>query len=377
MATSHTQRMEFMRCRRRWYYGYILGIEPEQDLDSLRMGRAFAICTEHGDANAADVSFDIALGQAKSQEEVNSLLLQRVQVQTLAAGYLARYPAPTHPVELEREVAINDPLLGRGRLDGVATWWADAYDPEGNRYMEAAQRVGIEDKLLTLAFWRSVDERALAYDPQVSAYFLGMRNAGTPLDKLEYRVTFKPGIKPSSREKVREDYTPQGLANYAARLRKKMAEEPEKFYRRYELYRSDEQLAEFEAEVKRIDADMKRSRLEYTRSKDLGTMYRNKQACSMYGGCMFQDICDLGPQALVNYRKKPERPGSQLQVDVLEAVARAFAPPQAGEVATILSVNPRSVPAALKALERRDLVVRGEGDTWTVTPTGARLAADR
>lgn len=379
MATSHSQRSEFMRCRRKWFYGYILGIEPDTESDSLRMGKAFAIATEKGIAEA-DAAFDISIGQAKTQAEYDDLRYQRTVVGVLAQGYLDRYPVPAdtmaHTINLEREVAIDDPILGRGRLDAVQETWANSYGPTGPE-PALVQRLGIEDKLLTLAFWRGVDEAALDYDPQVSAYFLAMQKAGRPLHKLEYRVTFKPGIKVSSKEKIKEDYTDQGLANYAARLRKKMAAEPEKFYRRYELYRSPEELAMFEASVERVEEDMRRAKAQYTRSKDLGALYQNKQACSMYGGCAMQDLCRGLPGAEARYRPKPVRPSSKLQVDVLDAVAKAFAPPQATDIAAILGVPSKSVPSALRALERRELVVRGEGDTWTLTGAGARLAADR
>lgn len=368
-----------MRCRRKWFYNYILGIEPDTESNSLRMGKAFAVATEKG-VHEADQAFDIALGQARTQDEHESLLLQRTQVHVLAEGYLARYPKPTDTiattVDIEREHPIDDPILGRGRLDAVQTHYAMDYS-SGSPVPVVTSRIGIEDKLLTLAFWRGVDEAALDYDPQVSAYFLAMQNKGLPLDKMEYRVTFKPGIKVSSREKVKEDYTEQGLANYAARLKRKMAAEPDKFYRRYELYRSAEELAMFEASVERIEEDIKRARGQYKRSQDIGPLYQNKQACSMYGGCAFQDLCRGIPGAEARYRPKPQRPGSKLQNQVLDAVAIAFAPPKVDDIATILALKPRSIPGALRALEARELVERGEGDTWTLTPTGARLAADR
>lgn len=264
-----------MQCNRRYYYEYVERLELDAPVGAaLRMGRAFANTLEHRDLEHVAASY--------SEYDLSPAMeVEIVQVEELARAYFQRY-TEWEP-GTEREVEFNSPLLGRGFLDGVIT--------TGNG------RIAVEDKLISKYHWTEASERALRIEMQTIAYFAAMREAGTPLTKLMRRATFKPTITQRTKRQ------PETLSEYRKRLADDIAGEPNKYFKCYDLYRSDAELDAFIDQVAVINAQIGTS--EHASEVIEQAAYpQNTHACSSFGGCAFLDLCRDGELALPKYRIK-------------------------------------------------------------------------
>lgn len=342
MALSHSGRQEFDRCKRMYFYSRVQKLElAEGPPKGRRMGRAFARALELGKPAAGRDLYPVELTDEDQ--------LELAQIQTLAEAYLHRYGMSDLT-----EVEFNNPISGVGRLDGIIT-------DENGVFL-----FGQEDKLLTKNFWRDADERRLDFDSQVSAYFYAMREAGSPLQRIEYRVTFKPTIT------WRRSRQPETLDEYVERLKQRIAAEPADFFRRFDLYRTDAQLQEFEDECKDLAADL-------ASTKRRGVWRKNTGACTMYGECAFMSLCRNEPNAIMKYRRKPQRPKSKPQRAVLAALLSSFVPPTTKELSMQAGLDTRGASNAARALVRQGLVSKTEHHehgvtTWQLTDAGTLTA---
>lgn len=382
-AFSHSSRQRFLSCPRAFYLSKMLRIERDRDTSGLRMGKAMADALEAADdgttpaqqhALALEVltnTFATAIAKAQAEgkaNDVDRLTLEQLQLEVLVPSYIDRYGqsllaearAKGHSIVLtEREIEFDDPILGVGRLDAVAN--------------VAGRHVGMEDKLLTPGFWREANERQLRINAQVTAYFAAMREAGTPLDELRYRVTFKPSIKPNSRKG-------ETLEEYRVRLTDRVRNEKDYAFREYQLYRTDAELDAFVERVKGVNRkivtakrELKRLGHEQAFPANLGT------ACTEFGECEFLEMC-INPGAAPGYRIKPKRVKlTAVQEEALGAMDAAFHPEvRVDAVSRIIghteqrtrdAVN-RLVALGLAAKERR-----GRAAIYTITDAGkARLS---
>jgi hypothetical protein len=272
---SHSARAAWKQCNRRYFYEYIERLELDADTGpALRMGRAFASTLEHRSLEQVAASYAEYDITPKMEEEM-------VQVEELARGYFKQY-TEWEP-GTEREVEFNSPLLGRGYLDGVIK--------VGDR------RWAIEDKTASRYHWNEAAERTLAYEHQTTAYFGAMQEAGTPIDKMVRRITFKPTIN----QRLKKN--PETLEQYRARLAADIAAEPLKYYRCYDLYRTQEQIDEFldgvAITIAQIDASEHAAEVI-----GMSAYPQNTAACASFGGCAFQSLCKDGELALPKYRVK-------------------------------------------------------------------------
>jgi predicted transcriptional regulator len=376
-AYSHTARQDYMTCPRKFYLGRMLRLEKERDPAGLRMGKAQANAIEEGMLLATQ---PLAIRQAAAYRSIETayeeirkaapsgdwdkLLLEEAQLKVLAPAYLARYPAGkliaelggTHAVT-HPEVPFDDPILGPGRLDGIVA----VTTPKGIR------TVGVEDKLLTPGFWRNADEKALAINAQVTAYFAAMRAAGNPLDELRYRVTFKPSIKPDSRKR-------ETLTDYIARLTARVVTEEGYAFREYRVFRSDEQLDAFIARTQQVHRMIRRSKLDLKRHGDAAFPGNLGTSCTLYGECEFLDLCSMGMSA-TGYRVKPKRPKlTARQVEVLTTVGESFTSNVVAiDVARQSGLTVQQARTALDALVGKDLVAKqrdGRRVVYALTAAG-------
>ena len=328
-AYSHTTRQTFLSCPRKFYLGKMLRFERDVDPSGLRMGKAMADALEAADDGATledarslamallDSRYEMAILAATHEgraNDVDRLRLEQVQLGVLIPAYIDRYHqsllsearAKGHTIVLtEREIEFDDPILGVGRLDAVAS--------------VAGRHVGIEDKLLTPGFWREANERQLRINAQVTAYFAAMREAGTPLDEIRYRVTFKPSIKPNSR-------TGETLTEYAKRLEGRVRTEEGYAFREYQLYRTDAELDAFVRRVEAVNRAIGRAKRDVKRYGEAAFPANFGTACTEFGECEFLELCIHGPSA-PGYRIKPKRARlTPVQEEALGAMSSAFHP---------------------------------------------------
>ena len=265
------------------------------------MGAAFASCNELWDHTAADETYHDLMAAADSQEAVEKLAKELSIVRVYSAHYQNKYRSDRQN-GLRTEVEFESDLLGRGFLDGV---------------LDGPPRIGVEQKLFSSQSWTKNDEYLLALDPQVTAYFSAMREIGEPLDSMQYRVQIKPGIN------RRFHKSPETAEQYEERLQEYLNDKPELF-KSYDVYRSDQQMDDFLAQVEYDSAlaDLVRSTVE---SRGLDALPIRKDACRAYGGCSFTDLCRKEPNAMSKYRHKPERSELSLRErNVLEVLSEAL-----------------------------------------------------
>jgi hypothetical protein len=322
-AYSHSSRQSFLACPRKFYLGKMLRLERDRDTSGLRMGRVFADALELADEapdlerakvaaeGLVSVRYHKAMEEAERAGDLDRLKLEQVQLHVLVAAYLDRYRRSLHAealalggsIAIEREVEFDDPVFGPGRLDAIVEM--------------DTRRIGLEDKLLTPGFWREASERQLRINAQVTAYFCAMRAAGTPIDELRYRVTFKPTIKPNSR-------TGETLSEYGRRLAARVRTEEGYAFREYQLYRTNEEMDAFERRTQSVHRMIHRAKLDVKRMGEAAFPASFGEACTQFGECEFLELCIHGGSA-AGYRRKPDRAKlSAFQARVLHAVAHAF-----------------------------------------------------
>jgi hypothetical protein len=263
------------------------------------MGKAFADNLEHANHSYSQARYTDAMAKAGTQAEVDALALEEVKVRVLSERYLAHYGEPDI-----REASFDSPMFGEGRIDGIE--------------IRGLNRIGIEDKFLTKGFFHTANEEQLHIDAQVTAYMAAMRDAGTPLYKMKYRITWKPSIKPDSRKG-------ESLEQYERRLRDRIIADPSYAFSEYELYRSDEELDRFIQRSNRINKMVKQCKQDeknYTKREDawpqqLGT------ACTLYGGCDYLALCKGDADVEDKYRLIPERPTGR-HMDALAALGMSL-----------------------------------------------------
>lgn len=277
---SHSARQSWKTCNRKYYYGYVLNLEPDvDDRQGLRMGKAFASLLDgepHG--------YSELLDSAEDQSAYDHLAEELVVLEELAAGYRARYAERDEGIKTE--VEFDSPYLGRGRIDGLKGSWAK------------------EDKLLT-KWWQteSVDTDQIL--EQVTAYFAAMKEAGTPLEVIEYRVTWKPKmLKRTDGKWFRKKN--QSLEEYREALRASIAEAPGEYFTSRDYYRTDEQIAEFQMGVAMTLAQIRASARVAESLPDGKVAYpQSTGACQgKFGRCEFADLCVKGDLAMPSYKQR-------------------------------------------------------------------------
>lgn len=377
---SHSARETYKSCARQFFLSRELRLEPIEKKTSLRMGTAFGTALEHRNPErAAEGYFEGVPADEQILDDTSRTEI--AQVKLIAELYLDRYRADfeTPGNRWTPEFEFNDPIAGKGFLDGVVEQSMDptsaAIRERGGVYAEGmrpALRYGIETKLLTKGmFWNEVAIRALAIDDQVTAYFYAMRELGKPLDHLRYRVQFKPGIKPDGRIRNADGSKGEKLDAYIERLRARIEADPSYAFEEHILYRSDAQLDRFAEEAAEVNEHVKLSRRRQA-------WPQNSKSCTNFGGCAFLPLCrdDAGAATLYRERKPDPAPLKlprlgKVQRAVLLASADAF--DEGVNLATLhqqVSYAADSVTTAVKSLERRGLIAywRAENrDTGEVT----------
>lgn len=248
-----------------------------------------------------------------------------VQVGVIVDGYLDHYffsDSRTYTtLDVEKEL-VNDvvnPETGRAStvFDHASKQDAFVVDPNGNGIL-VEHKTTSDDLRPDSPYWRR-----LAIDSQVSKYILSARQSGHPeVRECLYDVVSKPQTKPkrivaadvrtiaeegtycgyivpeSVQKDVEKDYEAnqgkrggyQGkrdecLILYGLRLRGMVRDNPESFFGRQSVTRTDDEILQYSRELYQISADIRHSRKS-------GITPRNTSACYSYGTpCEYFAIC--------------------------------------------------------------------------------------
>lgn len=292
----------FKNCRKAWYYRNIKELVPLFESEARGIGTAVHKGLETGSIEAALASFDNTF--PSDQDEADALETNRVIVQAMLEGYFERFGvgfpnAEERKPEAKFAVPIINPrtgaksktfqLAGKAddllKLDGI--WWLVEYKTAG--------QVG-----------RSYIDR-LMLDTQITTYIYAIqRQFQIQIAGVIYRILRKPSIRQTKKENINQ---------FLNRLVADYKERPEFYFFEERLYRSQEDLAEFEAELWQLTQDILKCQRE-------GLWYKNTSRCGDWGACPYIPLCTLRPEAETLY--KTREVNSELKEDEVHGSASGF-----------------------------------------------------
>lgn len=267
----------YRRCPRLHDISYVQGYRPVETSSAMYFGTLVHLGLEGWWGSG------LAFGLQKMRmEESNELEL--IKAEELLKGYDARWKNEnweTLAVEKEFEFDFHGYRLG-GKIDAIAR-------RDGRIYL-------VEHKTTSSSCEPGSDywQRVSVLDSQVSMYYYAAKALGYDIAGCLYDVLYRPNIRPyKTGAKRKEEETGE---EFGARLRSHIADEPEKYYQRGILTRTETDEASFTSDLlgwlKRITTDVDAP--------------RNTEACYSYNrNCEYVPVCS-GTAELTNplkYRK--------------------------------------------------------------------------
>lgn len=346
---THSRESTYKRCAKEAFFGYELGIRPDDTAKPLRMGGAYHIGLEGRSAGftleqatiAATLQYEVLPKWANTDELVHEWMIERETVTQLLTGYYWRWseadaPGSTDPLGIIETISneqvfmvpIVNPETGKstpsfksgGKMDQVVKL-------TDGRIALKENKTCSEDLDPTSEYWAR-----LKIDQQISNYYVASQLKGQPVDTVLYDVTRKPLIGPLTipilddqgrkivldkdgkrclKENILKSGQPgkghgepyesgnaekgwvlqsrlQTPAEYGARLLNDIYERPDFYYRRQEIPRLDKDLEDYRYEKWQIQQ-------QYRDSQRLGRWFRNTNSCrSFLGTCRYFNICTNG-----------------------------------------------------------------------------------
>ena len=284
---THSRLSSFRACRRRHWMRYELGLVPERDSFSLRVGSAFHLALDTlakgGDPGAAleqalDDPYDLALVAAMLQAHTERYRLE-----------------PLEPVasELAFDLPLRNPATG-----AASTVWRIAGVIDRIVRLGDGRAALMECKTTSLDFSPGADYwLRLHMDQQLSIYVLAAREMGYEIDTVLYDVTRRPSLRPlmaTPEEKRKykasgalyanqreEDESPKA---FAARVAEDMRTRPDRYFARIEIARLDQDLDDCAAELWQQQKSLRAA-------QRAGHWYRNPGACFSPWPCAYLPVC--------------------------------------------------------------------------------------
>ncbi len=295
----------YRKCARLEHLTYIDGWRPAVEPEALAFGSLWHTGLEawwtalalHSEMPLSDALAEIA-GKARDEYE-------QARVEELLRGYHARWhDQPYEIVGVEEEFTAL--LLNPDTMAASRTWQlagkidarvivrdGSSYD---GRHMIVEHKTTSEEIAPEADYWAK-----LQMDHQLSIYTIGSESLGQPPDGCIYDVLRKPMIKPlkatpveaQKRTKDGRLYANQREADetpdeYRARLREAIEAEPDRYYQRRLIPRTESQVRDFLADAWQQGRVMHESHLA-------GRAPRNPDSCHLYNSrCPYWDICAAG-----------------------------------------------------------------------------------
>lgn len=303
---TNSRMRAFRTCARLHDLSYNDGWKPVLESEALRFG---ALMHQGLEAwwlavSAAAMDEDSILVSAASV--VNGLAAdpyEGVRAEELLAGYHRRWLHDTTlyevlAVEAEFRAPLVNPATWResqtwrlgGKIDLLLKRRADG------RTLVCEHKTTVEEiKDDTAHYWSS-----LALDHQISAYAIGAESLGHKVDEILYDVIRKVGIRPfkETPNEVKKftkagalyanqhdhDETPE---EYRARVRAEIESDPERYFQRRSIPRTESQIRDFMFDAWQQARTMHEQRLD-------GYSPRNPEACHRFGECRYWSLCSTG-----------------------------------------------------------------------------------
>ena len=273
---TYSTMSRFKNCRKKMYYRNILHLKPRIETTARDIGTAVHKGIETG--NIEDALSIFADVFPNDQTESDALETNKVVVRAMLEGYFARFgvgfDAEEYLPETQFEIDIINPKTGAksrsfklaGKADGLVKrqgqWWLVEYKTAGQIGKAYIDKLYLDAQITTYIY--------------ALQRYLGIRIAG-----VIYRILRKPSIKQTKKETINQ---------YLDRLTADYKERPEFYFFEEKLYRSQDDLAEFEVELWDLTQDL----LKCCRD---GLWYKNTSRCGDWSACSYMPLCLQTPDA--------------------------------------------------------------------------------
>jgi len=298
----------FRKCARFESLEYVRGWRPVHEDDSLAIGSlvhlGLAAWWEADSTNDADAPLVAALaavaGRATDQ-------WKQILCEELMRGYHARWIGARDRYEvLAIEQEFRAPMLNPETMAPSRTWRLGGKIDGALRVLDPAEQLNgaavvlehkttSEDIAPESDYWTK-----LQMDHQLSIYIIGAEALGHAVDGALYDVLKKPAIRPltATPEESRK-YTKDGRlyanqrevdetpADFRARMREAIESEPERYFQRRYVPRTESQVRDFLFDAWQQGRAMREAHLA-------SRAPRNPDACHQYGQCPFWRLCSTG-----------------------------------------------------------------------------------
>lgn len=284
----------YRKCARLESLQYVQGWRPAQTSEALAFGTLWHAGMEAW-WKAPEGRLDAALAAVEGKARDS---YEQARVEELIRGY-SKHWALEHLEVIGVEEQFEVPLINPETMQPSRTWRlagkVDARVRTADGVAIVEHKTTSEDISPAADYWSK-----LQMDHQLSIYFMGAETLGDSPTTCIYDVVLKPGLKPlkATAEDARkykkdgtlyanqraEDETPE---EYRARLREAIEAEPERYFQRREIPRTESQIAEFLADAWSQGRSMRDDHLA-------GRAPRSPESCFAYGGCPFWRLCSTG-----------------------------------------------------------------------------------
>lgn len=274
---------QFKNCRKAWYQRNVECLVPRIQSRARGIGTAVHKGLETGNIEEALKEFGDVF--PNSQEEADALETNKAIIQAMLEGYFERFGRGFHggtaQTEMKYEIDIINPATGAKSKTFKLAGKVDALIMQNGRYWL------VEYKTAGQVGKSYIDK--LQLDTQITTYIYGVqRMMNIKIDGVIYRVLRKPTIKQTKKENLNQ-YLDRLIADYKER--------PEFYFFEEKLYRSQDDLAEFEAELWDLTQDMLKCMRE-------NRWYKNTSRCMDWGNCEYMPLCCQKPDAMNMYETR-------------------------------------------------------------------------
>ena len=287
----------YRRCQRLYYLRYMLGYRAAVEDEALRIGSLIHLGREAWfNGIIAGLRGDELLAFALAAMAGESDPFDRARAEALMIGYHARWEGEALEilaVEVEFRAPMINPATGKesrtwtlgGKLDGIVC-------QDGRKLIDELKSSS-EDVSAGSSY-----QKRLRMDGQVSMYFRGAHALGYDVEGCLYDVIGKPALRPlkatpiESRKFTKDGklYAAQRDADespesFKARVMESIAENPEKYFSRFEVARLQTEIDEHAQDIWQTAQSIRNSILRnvWPRNPDSCQMYNRD--CTFFGPC--------------------------------------------------------------------------------------------
>lgn len=274
---THSSMTDFKNCRKKFYYRNELLLAPRLRKASLSLGSAVHKGIETRSITEALKELDDIF--PNSQEESDNIETMKITCRAMLEGYFEQYePFEDAMAEIQFSLPIINPLTGhrsntftlQGKADGLARI-------DGKNWLVEYKTAGMIDK-------NYIDKMNL--DSQITTYIYALQRAlDIKIEGIIYRILRKPTIRQTKKENA---------IQFQDRLIQDYKDRPEFYFHEEILYRSQDDLIEFERELWALTQGML-----YCQRND--GFYKNTGRCSDWGLCQYSALCLKNPDAMDLY----------------------------------------------------------------------------